>query len=321
MDHTLLPFVSCLICTYNQENYILQAIQSALSQDYPNFEIIISDDCSTDSTWQIINEFYTNYSGSIPITIRRNKTNFGVAKHWDDASRVTNGELIFHFAGDDMSLPHRLSTVVSYWLSLPTKPLLISSNGYKCNLDCKVLSMLIEQNSSDVPFLSSRKHPFIVDVLPTYVVGFSLVISRDYYALFDKLELYMWSEDEIFRSRALLLGTISYIPQPLVYYRDGGISNDIILERRQYLHRVDQQCLSRFNFLFTLMRDMNTHGLLNDFNYLALDYSSNLLSYTLSANFLDSLLRLIPLLWRKGPPKVSKKTLIRYYILKFLLVF
>ena len=168
--------------------------------------------------------------------------------------------------------------------------------------------MLIEQNSSDVPFLSSRKYPFIVDVLPTYVVGFSLVISRDYYALFDKLELYMWSEDEIFRSRALLLGTISYIPQPLVYYRDGGISNNNILERRQYLHRVDQQCLSRFNFLFTLMRDMNTHGLLNDFNYLALDYSSNLLSYTLSANFLDSLLRLIPLLWRKGPPKVSKNT-------------
>ena len=79
----------------------------------------------------------------------------------------------------------------------------------------------------------------------------------------------MWSEDEIFRSRALLLGTISIFLSPWSTIVMAAWNNTI-LERRQYLHRVDQQCLSRFNFLFTLMRDMNTHKLLNDFNYLAL---------------------------------------------------
>jgi glycosyltransferase involved in cell wall biosynthesis len=53
----LLPLVSIGIPTFNQENYISEAIESALSQDYPNLEVVVADDISTDSTANIASRY------------------------------------------------------------------------------------------------------------------------------------------------------------------------------------------------------------------------------------------------------------------------
>ena len=45
-----LPLLTFALFSYNQENYIRQAVEGALAQDYPRLEIIISDDCSQDET-------------------------------------------------------------------------------------------------------------------------------------------------------------------------------------------------------------------------------------------------------------------------------
>ena len=50
------PLISFLLLTYNQENYIQDAINGALAQTYSPLEIIISDDCSTDGTYKKIEE-------------------------------------------------------------------------------------------------------------------------------------------------------------------------------------------------------------------------------------------------------------------------
>ena len=51
------PKASIIIPTYNQDKYIVRAIQSALSQDYPNLEVIISDDNSGDGTKEVVEEY------------------------------------------------------------------------------------------------------------------------------------------------------------------------------------------------------------------------------------------------------------------------
>ena len=49
--------ISLLMFTYNEQQYIRQSLESILSQDYRNFNIIILDDCSTDKTYEILKEY------------------------------------------------------------------------------------------------------------------------------------------------------------------------------------------------------------------------------------------------------------------------
>ena len=64
------PKVSCLMITYNQENFIEETIESVLSQDYENLEIVISDDASTDKTPDILKGYQKKYPNKIKIYIQ-----------------------------------------------------------------------------------------------------------------------------------------------------------------------------------------------------------------------------------------------------------
>lgn len=67
---------SVLLLTYNQERYVKEALISLLEQDYEGLEIVISDDCSTDSTWLSINEVLQDYQGKKKVVLHQNLTNF-----------------------------------------------------------------------------------------------------------------------------------------------------------------------------------------------------------------------------------------------------
>ena len=58
--------VTYVVLTYNQESYIREAVQSALAQNYSPLEVIVSDDCSIDKTFDVIREIYLNKVGNPP---------------------------------------------------------------------------------------------------------------------------------------------------------------------------------------------------------------------------------------------------------------
>ena len=70
-----------MIPTYNQENYIVRAIESALSQDYPNLEIVIADDNSTDETEAVVTEALRKFNSPL-IKYFKNKENIGILKNY-----------------------------------------------------------------------------------------------------------------------------------------------------------------------------------------------------------------------------------------------
>lgn len=93
-----LPLVSVIIPTYNQESYIADAIESALKQDYPNLEIVIADDCSSDGTSKAIER----YLKEPKVRYHRNPRNLGrVGNYHQAAHDLASGEWVVNLDGDD----------------------------------------------------------------------------------------------------------------------------------------------------------------------------------------------------------------------------
>lgn len=92
--------ISIVLLTYNQEEFISQAINSILSQKLSNsFEIIVIDDCSVDDTFSLISEFQNKY----PLNFKayRNAFNLGLAKNYEKAVLSARGRYIAYLEGDD----------------------------------------------------------------------------------------------------------------------------------------------------------------------------------------------------------------------------
>lgn len=93
-----IPKVTVMIPTYNQEKYIAEAIESALGQDYPNLEIIVSDDCSVDNTKNIVK----NYLPDKRIKYVQNEINLGrVGNYHNTLYHHATGEWVINLDGDD----------------------------------------------------------------------------------------------------------------------------------------------------------------------------------------------------------------------------
>ena len=92
-----LPLVTINIPTYNQGKYIERAIKSCLAQDYPNLQIIVSDDCSTDNTYALAKAFEGDR-----VKIYRTPGNVGRVKNYRHALyNLSEGEWVANLDGDD----------------------------------------------------------------------------------------------------------------------------------------------------------------------------------------------------------------------------
>lgn len=102
------PLASFVLLTYNQEAFVREAIAGALAQTYEPLEIIISDDCSQDRTFEIIQEMVGEYTGTHTIVLNRNETNLGIGPHVQYAADLSGGKYVVMAGGDDISMPDRV---------------------------------------------------------------------------------------------------------------------------------------------------------------------------------------------------------------------
>lgn len=107
--------VSVQIPAYNQQDYIVTAVESALVQDHRPIEVIVADDCSTDDTANRIKEFADNAS----LSYYRNDPNIGrVANYHKALYTYCTGDWVINLDGDDQFTdPH----FISYAMGLITK--------------------------------------------------------------------------------------------------------------------------------------------------------------------------------------------------------
>lgn len=101
------PEVSVIIPAYNCENYIAQALESVFAQTYHNFEIILVDDASTDSTLQIARSFNDQR-----LKIIANQENRGVSSVRNYGIKQAKGNWIALLDSDDWYAPERLESLL-----------------------------------------------------------------------------------------------------------------------------------------------------------------------------------------------------------------
>jgi glycosyltransferase involved in cell wall biosynthesis len=93
------PLLSVIVANYNNESYIRDCLESIMSQTYKNLEIVVSDDCSTDNSPEIINEYGKKYPGIIKVI--SSSSNRGVAQTRHEAVLQAKGEYITTLDSDD----------------------------------------------------------------------------------------------------------------------------------------------------------------------------------------------------------------------------
>ena len=104
---------SVCIVTYNQEKYIRECLQSIVDQNTDFcFEVIVSDDCSTDGTCSILQEFAETYPCLIRVVFH--KENIGPFKNFVSTHNLATGQFVAHCDGDDLFLPGKLQKQVNF---------------------------------------------------------------------------------------------------------------------------------------------------------------------------------------------------------------
>ncbi len=215
------PLVTFALFAYNQEKYIREAVEGALSQEYQPLEIIISDDNSSDNTFNLIKEIVSNYHGPHKVKLNRNSENLGVARHVNKLVGLANGELIVAAAGDDVSFSQRVSELVAAWLASGRPPamcsqaVVISATGEKIADRFHAYDDIYphsgESRSESIKRLLSNEHCILLGCTEAWTPE----VSQKFGPLDDQVV----HEDIVIALRAWLLGQIVYLDQPLIKYR------------------------------------------------------------------------------------------------------
>lgn len=213
------PLVSIIIPTYNRANLLPNAIESVLGQGYPNTEIIIVDDGSTDDTQNVLEQF----AGRINVVIQENK---GASAARNHGIRLSKGDIIAFLDSDDLWLPTKLERQVAILQSAdPTIPcclcnirLAYSDGRTGSSFDLSLIKPSIEEGL----WLN------VLEVLASRFILFNQSVAIRREALvkvggFD--ESYKYMEDHDLAMRLALLGSWAFIREPLVIWNQGTIDS------------------------------------------------------------------------------------------------
>lgn len=209
------PLITFALFAYNQERFIREAVKGAFSQTYSPLEIVLSDDCSPDQTFEIMQEMAAAYSGPHTVILNRNEKNLGLIGHINKIMKTVKGELIVVAAGDDVSLPERTKKIYQVYLS----------SGRKAYSIFSLKSKIIDENSAVIGMetynlqsnVSLDFKYFGQDL--KWIPGYSHAWHKSIFEIFGSIDTDTISEDIVIPFRAALLGKVVAFPEPAVLRR------------------------------------------------------------------------------------------------------
>ena len=209
--------VTFFLISYNQERFIREALEGAFAQTYQPLEIVLSDDCSPDRTFEIMRQVVTEYKGPHRVVLSRNERNLGLCGNVNRVLDLASGEIVVIAAGDDISSPDR---VEKSWRILEENP------------DANCVSFQIKTIDGDgvqSPNEKTTHGPLEKYSLDDFIDrngfnhnGASRAFRKSVYDYFGPLSVKAATEDSTTLLRCLMLGAACYSHDLVIYYRVHG---------------------------------------------------------------------------------------------------
>ena len=159
--------VAVILCTYNGETYIKEQIDSILNQTYPNITLYIQDDCSTDSTSEVLNQYASNPK----VVLHKSETNLGYPfAFYDLLTKVEDADYYSFSDQDDVWNPDKVERAVKLLNKADaSKPAISFANYDVCDENLNLI------RTSSGP----NRHPdFLYSLYACLGLGFTCVINK-----------------------------------------------------------------------------------------------------------------------------------------------
>jgi len=205
------PLVSIVLGTYNGERFLKEQLDSILNQTYPNTEIVISDDASTDGTRSILEDYAAKDSR---IRVFFSDKNAGLLRNYEKAVQLTQGALIAFADQDDVWAPDKIKKLLSHL----GNAMLVYCNSEYIDTDGKSMNRKL----TDYRHPFNGRNLFILDEdSGIWIAGHALLFRRELLNMALPFTPYIFHDTWV-AYIAMLKGAIKFIPDVLVYYRQHG---------------------------------------------------------------------------------------------------
>ncbi|WP_309499583.1 glycosyltransferase family 2 protein [Sulfurovum sp.] len=203
MDNVL---ISIAIATYNGEKYLEEQLDSIYAQTYKNIEVVVADDCSTDKTVEILEQ----YSKSHGLKYFVNKQNLGFVKNFEKAITLCQGEYVALADQDDIWKKNKIQILYHH----VGEALLIHSDASLIDAEGEIINTSYAQSSHKV---------FRKDIIGYFfnndATGCTMMFSKKLLSSIIPIPSNSISHDWWIAIQAKKREKIIYVPEPLIRYR------------------------------------------------------------------------------------------------------
>jgi cellulose synthase/poly-beta-1,6-N-acetylglucosamine synthase-like glycosyltransferase len=199
------PTVTAILLSYNCADVVADAVRSVLSQDCEPMDVIVSDDASTDDTYEALRREVAEYAGPHQVRLRRRDTNSGSkSAHLNDVFPLASGRFVVSFDGDDVAERHRVRRILEVFRSDEQVTAVFSDYAY------------LNETGGAGQRRGVRHPPPGSDAgrwfarVDAFASGATLAVRRDVVESFGPLDPAI-NEDVLLPFRASLLGDVCFV--------------------------------------------------------------------------------------------------------------
>ena len=218
--------ITCIVISYNQEDYILETLNGILSQTVLPDEVVIADDGSTDKTPFLIKSFVNENLLQEKWKLILNHKNEGITCNLKKAIKASTGDILLINAGDDISLPNRCQHAVRLFEQYPNL-YIITGSITKINAQGKIIGNIIYDDILYNDVITTIKN----GMPKVFPVG--QAIRKSLFDRFGDLPTSVPNEDDQITFWGLISGGIFCSSEMIMKYRVHSLSASSWIRNKQ----------------------------------------------------------------------------------------